>query len=41
MLLEMSNGDPLRAQEIEEKLSGDWFDRWVIWRNEKAEAETK
>jgi hypothetical protein len=32
----MANGDPLRAQEIYEDLSGEWYHYWILWRNAKA-----
>jgi hypothetical protein len=32
----MSNGDPLRAREIYEGLSEEWYYYWIGWRNAKA-----
>lgn len=34
----MAGGDPLRAQEIEEKLSRRWAERWLAWANAKSQA---
>jgi len=39
MILEAANFDPLRAQEIENELSAEWFDRWLIARKARADAE--
>jgi hypothetical protein len=36
--MEAAQGDPLRAQEIEERLSETWFERWMAWRQASSEA---
>lgn len=33
-----AKGDPLRAMEIEERLSEEWFWRWRAWDEEQARA---
>jgi predicted transcriptional regulator len=37
----MAHGDPLRAKEIFENLDGEWFFRWIAWRNEKKRGKGK
>lgn len=37
----MAGGDPLRAQEIEEKLTRRWAERWLAWAAAKADAAKK
>ena len=34
LVLEAAGHDPLRAMEIEEKLSREWWDRW-LWDREQ------
>jgi len=41
LLLEMANYDPLRAQEIEEKLNRRWFEWWSVDRKARAKANPK
>jgi len=38
MLLEMANYDALRAQEIEGKLTQEWWERWLLDRKERINA---
>lgn len=35
-VLEAAGGDPLRAMEIEERISEEWWERWVAFDHEKA-----
>jgi len=35
VVLEAAGYDPLRAQEMEEKLTEVWWERWLIDRNER------
>jgi hypothetical protein len=35
----MADNDPLRAAEIEEKLSAVWRDRWVALQEARAQAQ--
>lgn len=37
LLLEAANGDPLRAQVIEAKVSGEWWETWLAWREARGE----
>jgi hypothetical protein len=37
----MADNDPLRAAEIEEKLSAVWRDRWVALQEARAQAQSK
>ena len=39
LALEMANGDPLRAQEIEERVSERWLARVLTYRRETARAQ--
>jgi len=39
VLLEMANGDPLRAMEIEEKITERWWLYWEAWREYKNRKE--
>jgi len=41
LLLEAADGDPLRAMEIEENVSAEWWYRWLTWYSEKANAQPK
>jgi hypothetical protein len=34
VILEMANYDPLRAQQIEQELSMDWYRRYVAYKSE-------
>lgn len=38
VILDAAEGDPLRAQEMEERLSREWWERWMIYTREKARA---
>ncbi|MFA5457715.1 MAG: hypothetical protein WC261_08815, partial [Synergistaceae bacterium] len=35
VVLEAAGYDPLRAQEMEEKLTEIWWERWLVDRNER------
>lgn len=37
--LDMAHGDPLRAKEIYETLDETWWERWIVWHNEKHKAK--
>jgi hypothetical protein len=37
----MADGDPLRASEIFENISAEWWNYWIVWRSEKNKAESK
>jgi hypothetical protein len=37
IVLEAANNDPLRAQEIEANLSRDWWEKYLVYRQEQAE----
>jgi hypothetical protein len=39
IILEAAHGDPLRAQEIEESVSAEWWHRWLADRNTRAEVQ--
>lgn len=41
MVLEAAGGDPLRAQEMEERLSQLWWDRWMTNRKYRVQAEER
>ena len=38
MILEAANGDPLRAQEIDEKLGREWWEYYLVYSHEKTQA---
>ena len=38
MILEAANYDPLRAQEIEERVNAQWWSRWLADRTERVNA---
>ena len=38
-ILEAAGGDPLRAQEIEDEISQDWWERWSLWNKLKAQGQ--
>ena len=39
LILEAANGDPLRASELERELTQGWWERYLVYRIEKAQAE--
>jgi len=39
LCLEAAGGDPLRAQEIEERVSERWWARLMVYRREMARAK--
>jgi len=39
VLLDMANGDPLRAAQIEDELTQEWWERAVVYRSELAQAQ--
>jgi hypothetical protein len=41
VILEAAGYDPLRAQEMEEKLSREWWERWLADRNERVNADNQ
>lgn len=41
VILSMAQGDPLRAQEIEEGLTEEWWFRWLAWNSEMNRAEER
>jgi hypothetical protein len=41
VILEAANYDPLRAQEIEERVDAEWWSRWLTDRNERIGAANK
>lgn len=41
MVLEAAGDDPLRAQEMEGQLSQLWWDRWMVNRRFRAEAQER
>ena len=38
MLLEAADYDPLRAQQIENELTQEWWERWLVDREERVKA---
>jgi hypothetical protein len=36
-----AEGDPLRAQELENEVSQYWWERWLVYREEQAKAQKK
>jgi len=38
LILEAANYDPLRAQEIEERVNAQWWSRWLADRTERVNA---
>lgn len=38
-ILLAANGDPLRAQEIEERVTEEWWERWKVWTDAQGEAK--
>ena len=38
-ILEAAEGDPLRAMEIEEEISQEWWERYALWNKLKAEGQ--
>jgi len=38
LILEAANNDPLRAMEIEEKVTAEWWAYWQTFKKELAEA---
>jgi len=38
VILEAANYDPLRAQEIEERVNAQWWSRWLADRTERVNA---
>lgn len=41
LMLEAANGDPLRAQQIEDELRRDWWYYWLTYAKEKSEAASE
>jgi len=39
LVLEMAGYDPLRAQEIEAGLTQEWWERWLVDREERIKAD--
>ena len=37
--MEAADGDPLRAQEMTERLEPEWWERWLMWRGERDAAQ--
>jgi len=41
LILEAAGYDPLRAQEIEERLTQEWWDRWIVDRDVRVKQTRK
>lgn len=39
VILDLANGDPLRAMEMEDRLSREWFDNAMMYRGEIAKLQ--
>ena len=39
VVLDMADGDPLRAQEIEAGLSRDWWEKYMVYARERGRAQ--
>lgn len=39
LILEAAGGDPLRAAELEDSVSQTWWERYMLYRQEKAKAD--
>jgi hypothetical protein len=39
--LEMAGGDPLKAAQIEEEITEEWWERYFKWRDLKHHLETR
>lgn len=40
-MLHAANGDPLRAQEMDEELLPEWWRYWLIYSSKMADAQEK
>ena len=38
-IMEAADGDPLRAQQLEDEISQSWWERYMLWAKLKAEGQ--